>query len=468
MQYARAGEEIQSLSRFVGAQRLAFQKLLKKYRKWTGSPDLGQRFREGVLERPMSFLKRDLQPLLAQWTEVLASVRAPFNEHADWRPGSPQAEDRVTRSGGPDSERIPDCPSTTVNTPSSAEYLHSIWESGSNVDIDTALAISPLGPDSAEAVYWIHPDDIVQIHVLLLQYTRLPKAANSHSPLDTPPGSRSSRQGSLSANASRPFPQTDEEVGVIVCDDLQQFVQRRNGETISEDKPGTVPEKAAASIRYSCSGDAVVVVGTTPEDTSKSAQPGMRILPSKAKFKRKIVGHIFGMSKADHPVNGRDAEDSELVYKWLREHQEVQPLVQLQSRRTRFVGLKNSKIGGIWATLDTDVLMSPSSRASVADRAGSPTIIEGGKHGTTSFPHAILAVRIEGDAGTELLSRLDTSHLVRIHGNLQWHLLTANSRQRGYEGSRLKHMLLQRFASLMACHVHSGCVTYMLVMLSMC
>ncbi|KAI9873773.1 MAG: hypothetical protein M1830_010614, partial [Pleopsidium flavum] len=31
----KAGEEIQSLSRFVGAQRLAFQKLLKKYNKWT-------------------------------------------------------------------------------------------------------------------------------------------------------------------------------------------------------------------------------------------------------------------------------------------------------------------------------------------------------------------------------------------------------------------------------------------------
>lgn len=388
---------------------------MKKYKKWTGSPDLGKRFRDGVLEHAHSFLKRDLQPLLAQWTEVLASVRAPFDEHADRRPGSPQAKDKLPRSSGPATGRFQDCLSNTANTPSSAEYLHLICESGSNVDIDTALAISPLGPGSAEAVYWIHPDNILQIHVLLLQYTRLPKADNQHSSLETRHNSRSSPQSSLAANASRPFARIDEEVNVVVCDDLQHFGQRRNSETISEDKPGTVAAKAAASIRYCCSGDAVVVVGINAEDASKPAQPGMRLLPSKASFERKTVGHIFAMSNADRLVNDSDTKDSERVYEWLREHQEVKPLVQLQSRRTRFVGLKNSKIGGIWATLDTDVLMSRFSRESVADRTSLMTMIEGGKHGTTSFPYAILEVRIEGDAVTDLLSRLDASHLVCNH-----------------------------------------------------
>ena len=83
----RAGEEIQSLSRFVGAQRLAFQKLLKKYRKWTGSSELGNRFRKEILDRRTSFSKTDFEPLLAQWTEVLASVRAPFMKGINWPSG---------------------------------------------------------------------------------------------------------------------------------------------------------------------------------------------------------------------------------------------------------------------------------------------------------------------------------------------------------------------------------------------
>ena len=402
------------MSRFISAQRLAFQKLLKKYKKWTGSPDLEKRFREGVLDRPMSFSKRDLRPLLAQWTEVLASVRAPFDEKADWRPTSSRAKDEMARSGGVGSEWSQDSLSITANVSSSAEYLHSIGESGSNVDIDTALALFPLGPGAAKSVYWIHPDNIVQIHVLLLQYTRLPKAKNKKLPFDTPPNSRSSPRGPSSANASRPFPRTDEEVGVIVCDDLQRFAQRWNSETLSEDKPGTVAEKAVASIRYSCGGDAVVVVGTIAENISKSAQAGTRLPPSRAKFERKMVSRLFDMSKTDLPVDGNDPRDSERVCKWFREHQEVRPLVQLRSRRTRFIGRKNHKTGGIWATLDTEVLMGPSSRESVADGKSLMTIMESGKHGSMSFPHAILEVRTEGDAGTDLVSRLDASHLVRI------------------------------------------------------
>ncbi len=415
--HARAGEEIQSLSRFVGAQRLAFQKLLKKYKKWTGSPDLGKRFREGVLERPVSLTRRDLQPLLAQWTVVLASVRAPFNENANCRPCSPRAEKEVVTYSWSGSERGHDSPSTTAIPPSSAESLHSIWESGSNVDIDTALAISPLGPGSTEAVYWIHPDNIVQIYVLLLQYTRLPKAYNPDSPLDSPIGSRSSRRGSLHANAGKPLPRTDEEVGVLICDDLQHFAQGRNSDLISGHKSGTVAEEAATSIRYSCGGDAVVVVGTIADQSSKSAQPGMRRSPSKADFNRETIKHQFGVPKLERLIDGSEVKGLERVYEWLREHPEVQPLIQLQSRRTRFVGLTNSQVGGIWATLDTDVLMSPTSGESVAGQVGPITLIEGDKHGAKSFPHAILRVRIEGDEGTNLLSQLDTSHLVRIYGD---------------------------------------------------
>ncbi|KAL9116312.1 MAG: hypothetical protein Q9187_007165, partial [Circinaria calcarea] len=81
----KAGEEIQSLSRFVGAQRLAFQKLLKKYKRWTGSSSLGARFQPDVLNRPEGFAQKDFSPLLSHWTNVLAAVRAPFDAGFSWK-----------------------------------------------------------------------------------------------------------------------------------------------------------------------------------------------------------------------------------------------------------------------------------------------------------------------------------------------------------------------------------------------
>ncbi|KAI7114926.1 hypothetical protein KC337_g17373, partial [Hortaea werneckii] len=58
----KAGEEIKSLARFTSTQRTAFRKLLKKYKKWTGSNNLEERFRQEVLDDPKSFTKLDLGP----------------------------------------------------------------------------------------------------------------------------------------------------------------------------------------------------------------------------------------------------------------------------------------------------------------------------------------------------------------------------------------------------------------------
>ncbi|EMC97196.1 hypothetical protein BAUCODRAFT_68129 [Baudoinia panamericana UAMH 10762] len=56
----KAGDEIKYLARFSSAQRDGFRKLLKKYKKWTGSTQLEDRFREEVLNDPKSFTKLDL------------------------------------------------------------------------------------------------------------------------------------------------------------------------------------------------------------------------------------------------------------------------------------------------------------------------------------------------------------------------------------------------------------------------
>ena len=414
----RAGEDIQSLSRFVGAQRTAFQKLLKKYKKWTGSSELGVRFRAEVLDRPTSFSKRDFEPLLTQWTEVLAAVRAPFIDGGNWHSGLRNS----TKGSQPDlsiQKKPLKSPTKQANQESSGDMnsvseLHSAWEDGSNIDIDTALAVLPLGRGATRAVYWVHPDNIVQVHVLLLQYTRLHRSNSIISP-ESPSSSKSSPRASFSNPSARPASRTDDEAGVIVCDDLQRFSKIRSSEIISitEDCPGTVAEKAAASIRFSPSGEAVVVVDTDSGRLGHPANWDEKRLPKIARFKRKNVRQLFEASSIDRFAKD-DGNDSKRVFEWLTEHREVQPLVQLLSRRTRFVGLRNSKDGGIWATLDKDISMKVCSSESLASGKGLTTISEGGSVDSETFPHAILEVRVEGDADSKLVEALNSSHLVYI------------------------------------------------------
>ena len=414
----RAGEDIQSLSRFVGAQRTAFQKLLKKYKKWTGSSALGVRFRAEVLDRPISFSNRDFEPLLTQWTEVLAAVRAPFIDRGKWHSGLRNALDEsqpdLPVSKKPLKSPTKQATQESAGDTNSVSELHSAWEDGSNIDIDTALAVLPLGRGATRAVYWVHPDNIVQVHVLLLQYTRLQRSNSIVSP-ESPSSSKSSPRASFSNSSGRPASRTDDEVGVIVCDDLPRFSKIRSSETISitEDCPGTVAEKAAASIRFSPSGEAVVVVDTDSGRLGYSADWNEKCLPKIAKFKRKNVRQLFEASSIDRFAKD-DGDDTKRVFEWLTLHREVQPLVQLLSRRTRFVGLRNSKDGGVWATLDKDISMKICSSESLASGKGLTTISEGGTIDSETFPHAILEVRVEGDADSKLVEALNSSHLVNF------------------------------------------------------
>lgn len=72
----RCGDDIRNLQRFVGAQIVAFRKILKKYRKWTGSSTLGSRFRDNVLSHPKSFTRRDFSQLESQYDDLMETLRA--------------------------------------------------------------------------------------------------------------------------------------------------------------------------------------------------------------------------------------------------------------------------------------------------------------------------------------------------------------------------------------------------------
>lgn len=409
----------------MGAQRLAFQKLLKKYRKWTGSAELGKRFQREVLGRPSSFSRRDFGPLLAQWSEVLAAVRAPFAAGAHWHAGS-AAQHSSSRSKGDRliTSYISDDDKRIANSTkdSSAALLHAACETGSSIDVDTALAILPLGLVAGKASYWIHPDNLVEIQVLLLQYTRIGMPTTSGNSSQRPSPTRSMSGRIMGAGGGM----SENDVGVIICDDLERFAKRRSSATISdtENIPGMSAEKAVTSIRYSSRGNAVVVVGTSPgfgHPSAKGTISGVR----KARFKRRALRDLFGtntepsltrtesgsssLSEADH------LQDLDSVRKWLSDHREVQPLVQIQFNRSRFVGLGNNESGGVWATLDQNVCMRRCSAETLNANGDKLALIEGGAE---TFPHAVLEVRYEGERAPKLVAALDESHLVCPYLNI--------------------------------------------------
>lgn len=72
----RCGGDIQALSRFTNAQVVAFRKILKKYKKWTGSTSLTGRFNDNVLSDPKSFTRRDFSPLQDRYDEITCTLRA--------------------------------------------------------------------------------------------------------------------------------------------------------------------------------------------------------------------------------------------------------------------------------------------------------------------------------------------------------------------------------------------------------
>ncbi|CAD6589745.1 MAG: hypothetical protein ASARMPRED_004190 [Alectoria sarmentosa] len=435
----KAGEEIQSLSRFVGAQRLAFQKLLKKYRKWTGSSELGNRFRKEVLDRRTSFSKTDFEPLLAQWTEVLASVRAPFVDGIYWhsdprepKKGEFQSQKAVPHKFSSDSAQNQAARSQHVSKDlNSAANLQAAWEDGSNLEIDTALATIPFGHRATKAAYWIHPDNVVQIHVLLLQYTRLQKSNEMASSPENPSSPRVSISGHRAKSSSR----TDEELGIIICDDLQRFARRQSSETISESEncAGFASEKAAASIRYSPNGDAVVVVGAATKDAAKSADSSREFSFTKADYKRKAVQRLFSTLGGDQGAIVDESKNPEPVSHWLAGHNEVQPLVQLHLRRTRFVGLRNSATNGLWATLDKDISMRSCPPELLASDKGFNMADDGGKKYSEVFPHAVLEIRTEGSVDTDMIAALDASYLTeRVRGfSLETHAVATLCKPQG-------------------------------------
>jgi hypothetical protein len=147
----RCGDDIRSLQRFVNAQVVAFRKILKKYRKWTGSSTLGSRFKDNVLSHPKSFTRRDFSQLQSLYDDLLQTLQAatPAATPAEWSGDGSNAAEPV-HSPRP-SEQI--SPSETLVVPESQQFAGGYWneydcgsEAGDfnrDADVEYAIYVDP-------------------------------------------------------------------------------------------------------------------------------------------------------------------------------------------------------------------------------------------------------------------------------------------------------------------------------------
>ena len=409
---SRTGGEIRSLARFRGAQRTAFTKLLKKYKKWTGSDGLERRFKANFLDQPENFSKLDLEPLLEQYTEILQSVRAPFETEAQAK-----ISQNISSTVQKLSTSIAPGELGSVSIPS---RVFSAVSEGSEVDFDTALSTIPLGTYGSKATYWVHPDHIVEVQVLLLQHTRLFQPSKTKSTPCTSPYATPLRRNSAGRLDSAVQSEKDDDIGLLVLDDPEEFTKKQNESTVGEKEgTGKFIAKAAGCARWTSNSQAAVIVGLDPP-TEMTKTDNFMI----AKLKRKHLDVFleptrpFDARRLSHSStiseNGGQPEDGASdaiakVRKWLVSHEKVKPIVGITSKRIRFSGLGNGHSGGSWATLDMNIHMKKFVPGELSDLEWATKL----RNDSYGFPHAVLEIRREGSQSTEVIQTLDSSYLVR-------------------------------------------------------
>ncbi|KAF2280627.1 uncharacterized protein EI97DRAFT_388574 [Westerdykella ornata] len=369
----RAGEEIRSLSRFQTAQRTGFYKILKKYKRWAKDHELERRFKADVIGRADSFFHLDLGFLLERYIEVLDALR-------DALPRPDEISPRIE-----------------ALQLSAASRLFKATERGDPIDFDVAVGAVPLGTQGTRATYWIHPDHIVEVEILLLQHLR--PFAKPHAAVMSP---RRSRQASPFRH--RPATGVEDEVGFVVLDEPHAFARRQNGCPVgaSEEVAGATPFKAAGLVKWTSMEPAAAV-------TQQDAKPNASISPETITVTKLRKRQIEALLTSDATAHDERAA----VQSWLRASKDILPIASVGSKRTRFLGLNNSTMRGKWAVLDKDITMDRSLPACLC--SNQPGREE--RAVSSQFPYAVLEVRSEGAQSTELIQLLDSSHLVeRVRG----------------------------------------------------
>lgn len=376
----KAGEEIKSLARFVAAQRTAFRKLLKKHKKWTGSTRLEERFRDEVLEDPKSFTNLDLGPLLDEYSSTRQAIRLLYDGAVLLKAGQQPSQESTASS-------------------STIRKLQDAIDSESKVVFDTAIATVPLGESGTFASYFVHPENIVELQVFLLQHAEYFGSRSRSNSIATPV-STPSRNGSLGGSKRPDF-------HMIAADSLRRFAEEQSSLTVDdrEHRPGSFPQRTKACVRW---------------NNDEHAMACLRLKSGKAKsaaLKRKHARAFFdrnALFSASQSAAGEESdEDVDSVRQEFVRDANVQPLFQLTSSRSRLTSINAGSTTMAMATLDTNIVIE--------------SVPEEGPASTTEFPFGLLLVRQEGNTDSGLLAALRESHLVEhVRGfSLEYHAVWA-------------------------------------------
>lgn len=393
------GEDIQSLSRYVTTQKQAFRKILKKYRKWTGSPGLELRMNNEVYNEPGSVLNLDFIFLLDHLAGVNSTLAALSESGGNAGEQSLRHHARGSAAPPPKPKSI-------------ASRLHDEFLHSAPLDFDAAFTAIPLGMAGGRASYWIHKDNLEEVTVLLRRYMKGRKGS-------TPPSLSRRTSITFSPAARRDSAHSgmsEARTHISMFDNLQRFIKAHGAVTVgqAEDLVASVASKLAMSILWTSEAGAVIITS----DLSPSAAPTQRHMDI-AHMKAKNLVRLFEpqprppsrfSTGSNHEPSASDAS-LQIHRDWLAQNRDIKPLAEVQCTRSRFAGLNNTNDVGTWALMDMDITMSSIDQSTIGNE------YSGGDGNVQSFPHTVLEVRWEFSRTPEIVRALDSTHLVeRIRG----------------------------------------------------
>ena len=358
-------DDIQSLTRFCATQKLAFKKILKKYKKWTSSSSLELRYTNEIA--PSGLLQYDYNTLLERLSDIMQSIESLRGSRSSIAPPA-RSDNNETESAANENK-------------SSAARLHQACHD-SGLDFDAKVETVPLGEAAGRARYWIHKDNLEEARVLLLR--------------------------NMKAKELEPGPEVTH---AVVFDNLQRYLQEEGAEPVgqSEALQGAIATKMALTLIWNDTEKATAVFS----DMSPMKGRGARTAHVPRKKLSEIVQHRHNPGTYENDISSKQK-----LQDFLAQHRDVKPLSAVRSVRSRFVGLNNSTEVGAWAILDEEIEISKVQISSLGSTENSKTAKDGNPQAATSFPHAVLEVRWEFFSQTpQLVRSLDSSHLAeRVRG----------------------------------------------------
>ena len=341
------GDEVEKLSRFASVQKTAFRKILKKYRKWTGSTALQQRlevevFSSGALQVDYAHY---LQRQSAQSYIITTELAGPMLSGSRFQ--SPN-RDKPSRDG--------------KNNQSNAKLIAQSCDEGP-LRFDIALSTVPYGEAGGSAYFWIHPDNLEEAETLVLRHMRL---LEDHTPVPS------------MVNGKAP---DDRQNHLALYDNAQRFAQ---------DTSLHMSSNMALAARWSSEPEAFVTCSSlVPKSTNTET----------VELRRKEL--TSALQRLPHSPR---AKAQTKIRNYLAEHRDVKPLAECHSARSRYVGVNNTGEIGSWATLDSSIIFAPVKVEKLGDLHAEPDTVE-------AFPHAVLHVRWEFSRMPEIVRTLQSSHL---------------------------------------------------------